>query len=150
MSPEQCRKFNIVYLADMVKRAKKAGAGPSVLYHLCGSHELDWPIHAELCPLDEATMFHVAYYGRKPADLTDVIPVVGSKCPILGNMPTELLHLGNAREVYEETKRQILTYRHSPKGFIMGVACECPPKAPLANVYSMVKASKEIGPLPKK
>jgi uroporphyrinogen decarboxylase len=150
LSPEQCRKFNIVYLADMVKRAKRNGAGPGALYHLCGSHKADWPIHAELVPLDEASMFHVAYYGREPADLTDVIPAVGNKCPLMGNIATSLMHIGNPKEVYEEAKRQILTYRENPKGFIMGVACECPPMAPVANVYALMKAAKDIGPLPSK
>jgi uroporphyrinogen decarboxylase len=150
LSPEQCRKFNIVYLADMVKRAKKNGAGPTVFYHLCGSHKLDWPIHAELVPLDEASIFHVAHYGRQPADLTDVIPVVGNKCPLMGNITTQLMHLGTPKDVYEEAKRQILTYRESPKGFIMGVTCETPPLAPPANVYALMKAAKDIGPLPSK
>ena len=149
LSPKQCRDFNIVYLKEMVERALKGGAGPGILYHLCGSHKLDWKMHTELCPLNEASMFHVAYYGREPADLTDVIPVVGDKCPILGNVTTQLMHLGTAKEVYEEAKRQILTYRHSPKGFILGVGCETPPLAPPTNVYALVKASKDCGPLPK-
>jgi uroporphyrinogen decarboxylase len=95
-------------------------------------------------------MFHVAYYGRKPADLHDVIPVVGNMCPILGNVTTELMHLGTPKAVYEEAKRQILEYRDSPKGFILGVTCETPPLAPPANVYALIKASKDIGPLPSK
>jgi uroporphyrinogen decarboxylase len=67
----------------------------------------------------------------------------------MGNIATELMHLGTPKAVYEESRRQILTYRKNPKGFIMGVACECPPMAPSANVYALVKASKDIGPLPK-
>lgn len=146
MTPKQCREFNIVYLKEMIERSLKAGAGPGIWYHLCGDHEYDWPLHEDV-PITPATIMHVAYEGLKPADLTKVIKVFGNKCALFGNVHTTLMLRGTPKEVYEEAKRQVLTYKESPKGFILGCACECPSFSPPANVQAFMRAAKDFGKL---
>jgi hypothetical protein len=72
--------------------------------------------------------------------------VVGILTLGLTSLVTGFHHADGLLEVYGEAKRQILIYRESPKGFVMSVACECPP----TNVYALMKLSKDICPLPSK
>lgn len=146
LSPEMCREFHIVYLKEMVERALEAGAGPGIFYHLCGDHSLDWRLHEDI-PVTSSTMMHVCYDGKKPMDLTEVIKVFGERCAIAGNVPTELMLLGTSREVYEEAKRQVLAYKHSPKGFHLTLTCGLPPGTPPVNVHALVRAAIDHGEL---
>lgn len=143
MSPKQCDEFNIRYCKEMVEKSLKAGAGPSVLYHLCGDHGKDWPLHADL-PSTPPSIMHVAYDGLKPADLTKVSEKFGDKFILLGNMDTALMQRGTPNQVYEESKRMVIKYKPIPR-YLHGLACECPPFAPPANVMAFMKAAKDHG-----
>ena len=148
LSPEQCKEFNIRYLKEMVERSLKAGAGPMVLYHLCGDHKRDWRLH-DIVPITPATVMHVAYEGPEVADYTNVMEVFGNKCCLLGNFPTTLMQLGSPKEVYDEAKKHVLLCKESPKGYIFGCACELPPFATPGNVNAYMKAAKDYGKLSK-
>lgn len=130
----------------MVEKSIKAGAGQGVFYHLCGDHGKDWPLHEDV-PTPPGSLMHVAYDGLKPADLTKVAEVFGNRCALLGNVDTALIQRGTPNQVYEEAKRHVLAYKDFEKGFVAGLACECPPLAPPANVMAFMRANKEFGVL---
>ncbi len=134
------------YCKEMVEKSIKAGAGQGVFYHLCGDHGKDWPLHEDV-PTPPGSLMHVAYDGLKPADLTKVAEVFGNRCALLGNVDTALIQRGTPNQVYEEAKRHVLAYKDFEKGFVAGLACECPPLAPPANVMAFMRANKEFGVL---
>lgn len=148
LSREQNIEFNITYLKDMLEKSLDNGAGPGIMYHLCGDHKVDWDLHKDM-PMTPATLMHVAYDGKQPMDINKVMSVFGDKCAILGNVDTALMQLGTPKEVYDATKAQVLAGKESPKGFMAGNACEIPPFAPAANTYAFVKAVKDHGKLSK-
>jgi uroporphyrinogen decarboxylase len=148
LSPKMCREFHIAYLKEMVERALQAGAGPGIFYHICGDHSLDWRLHEDI-PITSSTMIHIAYDHKKPMNLTRVIKVFGEKCAIAGNVPTDLILFGTPRQVYEEAKRQVLAYKHSPKGFHLKLTCAIPSHTPPVNVHALVRAVIDHGQLPK-
>jgi len=144
MSPAQCREFNIVYLKDMMEKSLKAGAGPGALYHLCGDHGQDYQLHHDV-PTPPGTIMHVAYDGLQPANLCEVAKIFENKCALLGNMDTSLMFRGTPKQVYEASKDQVLRYKNFKKGFIAGLACECPPFAKPANVEAFMRAVHDHG-----
>lgn len=146
LSPKHCREFNIIYLKKMLRRVLNVGAGPGLFVHLCGDHSLDWRLHRDL-PTTQQTTMHVALDGKNIMDLTKVIRVFGKKCTIRGNVSTNLMLFGTPKEVYEETKRQVLAYKNSPKGFTVGLSCELPGGAAPVNVHALVKATRDYGAL---
>jgi len=145
LAPETCREFNIVYLKDMVEKSIKKGAGP-VLYHLCGDHGEDYPLHHDV-PTPQGSVMHVAYDGQKPADLCKVAEVFEDKCCLLGNTDTIPIHIGTPEQNYETAKRETQAYKNFKNGFIAGLACECPTFAPPANVQAWIRGVKEEGEL---
>jgi uroporphyrinogen decarboxylase len=147
LSPSQIKEFHIDYLSEMVKRSFKAGAGPGILYHLCGDHSRDWSLHKDV-PITAETQMHVTQFGRETADLTEVISLFGKQCIILGNLSSTLLRFGSPKQVYDEVKRQIIKYKHSPKGFVVSTACDIPLGTPPGNVYSITKAANDYGRIP--
>jgi len=148
LSREQCIEFNINYMSEMISKSLKNGAGPGIMYHLCGDHRVDWDLHTKV-PITPATLMHVAYDGKEPMDIKKVMSVFGDKCAILGNIDTALMQLGTPAEVYDKVKEQVLAAKESPKGYLACNACEIPPFAPVANTYAFVQAVKDYGQLPK-
>ncbi|MEM3489739.1 MAG: uroporphyrinogen decarboxylase family protein [Nitrososphaerota archaeon] len=143
MKPEKCREFNIKYCKEMVEKSMKNMVVTGVNYHLCGDHGKDWPLHD--VPTPPGSIMHVTYDGLKPADLTEVVKVFGNKCPLLGNIDTALIARGTPAQIYEQTKKDVLKYKGFPKGFVAGLACECPPFVPPANVMAFMKAVNDYG-----
>ncbi|OKY78921.1 MAG: Methylcobalamin:coenzyme M methyltransferase MtbA [Candidatus Methanohalarchaeum thermophilum] len=144
LSKEQNLEFNIKYLKEMVEKSLNNGAGPFVWYHLCGDHSNDWKAH-DIVPSTEASIMHVAYDGDDPADIKEVVDYYGDDHIIMGNVDTTLLRYGSPKEVYEASKEQVKKAKDSPKGFMLGPACETPPNASITNVEAMVRAAKDHG-----
>ena len=64
---------------------------------------------------------------------------------VMGSVDTKLMINPNPMAVYNQSKEQLLGGRDSPKGYILGNSCECPPYTIPANMRSMVKAARDFG-----
>ncbi len=143
MTPEQCMEFNIKYLKEANDKILKKGCS-GFFYHLCGDHGQDYQLHDD-CPFPPGSIFHVAYDGLKPADLTQVAKQYENRVALLGNVDTALIGRGKPKQIYDEAYRTTMAYKHFKKGFVQGLACECPPFAPSGNIAAFVKGSKDAG-----
>jgi len=148
LSPKQVKEFNFNYVYDAVKRSLKVGAGPGVYYHLCGDHSLDWQIWKEAV-MSPFTVMQIGYEGKgKPFPAKKLKEEFGNKCTIYGCIDSLVLGQRSPAEVYEQGKQQIIDGKDSPRGFIVGNACEIPPTTPPANLHALVRAAEDFGKLP--
>ena len=144
-SDKDVNELSVNYLRDFVDKALRKGAGPQILYHLCGNHETDYKLFKERLIFTPFTIFHIGYKGREvfPSDI--LAKEFGDVATIMGSVDTRMMILPNPRRIYEQAKQQLIGGRDSKNGYILGTACELPPDALPANVYALVQAAKDYG-----
>lgn len=147
MSVEQCKEFATDYLKDALERIVKIGAGSTgIFYHQCGDHGQDYHLCQDM-PFPTGSVMHVAYDGLEPFDLTKAAKVYENKVALLGNFDTALAFRGTPKQIYDAAYVQAMKYKHFKKGFIAGMACECPPFISAANLEAYVRGSRDGGKL---
>jgi uroporphyrinogen decarboxylase len=110
--------------------------------HWCSNHNANIKAgHVDAIPNGK---HGIIQFGPE-VDVKNAVERFGSKYIIMGNVDPPSLMLKSYEECLQLGKENIDKGKHSPKGYILGVGCECPPRAPPANVFAMVKASKEYG-----
>lgn len=145
MSVDQCKEFATDYLKMALERIVKIGGGSTgISYHQCGDHADDYHLCADM-PFPEGSVMHVAYDGLEPFDLFKAAKVYENKCALLGNFDTALAFRGKPQQIYEAAKDQVEKCKHFKKGFIAGMACECPPMIPAENFEAFIKGSQDGG-----
>lgn len=144
-SDADVNELSVRYLHDFVDKSLKKGAGPQILYHLCGNHETDYKLFKDRVIFTPFTIFHVGYMGRDvfPSDI--LAKEFGDMATIMGSVDTRIMILPNPRRVYDQAKRQLIGGRDSRNGYILGTACELPPNALPANVFALVQAARDFG-----
>jgi uroporphyrinogen decarboxylase len=137
--------LSVKYLNTFVDQALRKGAGPQLLYHLCGNHETDYKLFKDHVPFTPFTIFHIGYKGREvfPSDL--LMKEYGDRATIMGSVDTKIMILPNPKKVYDQAKEQLIRGRDSKYGYILGTACELPPDALPANVHALVQAARDYG-----
>ncbi len=137
--------LSVLFLKDFVRKSLEKGAGPQILYHLCGNHETDYKLFKDELVFTPFTIFHIGYKGREvfPSDL--LAKEYGSLATIMGSVDTKMMILPNPKRVYEQAKQQLIGGRDSQNGYILGTACELPPNALPANVFALVQAARDFG-----
>jgi uroporphyrinogen decarboxylase len=137
--------LSVKYLNTFVDQALRKGAGPQLLYHLCGNHETDYKLFKDQVPFTPFTIFHIGYKGREvfPSDI--LAKEYGDRATIMGSVDTKIMILPNPKKVYEQAKEQLIRGRDSKYGYILGTACELPPDALPANVHALVQAARDYG-----
>lgn len=142
MSKSQCKEFATDHMKKALEKIVKIGAGSTgIFYHQCGDHAEDWDLCADM-PFPTGSIMHVAYDGLKPFDLTKAAKVYENKAIMLGNFDTILAQGGTPKQIYDTAYDMMMRYKHFNKGFIMGMACECPPFMSAANLSAFVSGSK--------
>lgn len=133
------------YLHEFVDRSLRKGAGPQVLYHLCGNHETSYKMFKDKLVFTPFTIVHAGYMGREvfPSDI--LMKEYGDVATIMGSVDTKMMILPNPKRVYEQAKEQLVRGRDSKNGYILGTACELPPDAYPANVFALVQAARDFG-----
>lgn len=133
------------YLHTFIDKALRKGAGPQVLYHLCGNHETDYKVFKDRLVFTPFTIMHAGYMGRDvfPSDV--LAKEFGDVATIMGSVDTKLMILPNPKRVYEQAKEQLIRGRESKNGYILGTACELPADALPANVFALVQAARDYG-----
>jgi len=144
-SDKDVNELSVNYLRDFVDKSLRKGAGPQILYHLCGNHETDYKLFKERLIFTPFTIFHIGYKGREvfPSDI--LAKEFGDVATIMGSVDTKMMILPNPRRIYEQAKQQLIGGRDSKNGYILGTACELPPDALPANVFALVQAAKDYG-----
>jgi len=144
-SDADVHELSIKFLHGFVTKALEKGAGPQVLYHLCGNHETDYRLFKDELIFTPFTIFHVGYMGRNvfPSDL--LAKEFGDVATIMGSVDTKMMILPNPMRIYEQAKQQLIGGRDSKNGYILGTACELPPDALPANVFALVQAARDYG-----
>ena len=143
-SDEAIREYSVKYMREYVDKSFRGGAGPQVFYHCCGNHETSYKQFHSLVwsPLTE---IHMGYKGQEafPSDL--LVKEFGTKATCMGSVDTKLLISPNPRAVYEASAQQIVAGRDSPRGYVLGASCECPPYALPGNILAMTRAAQDYG-----
>ncbi|OUJ19132.1 Methylcobalamin:coenzyme M methyltransferase MtbA [Methanonatronarchaeum thermophilum] len=144
LNRDQIERFNFEPTCKAVKDTLKAGAGPGVYYHLCGEHKDDWDLWTD-APMSPFTVFQIGYEDGEIFPADKLVENFGDKATTLGVVDTSLVQMGSPREVYDQASEQLKKGKDSPRGFILGTACECPTYSPVANIHAMVRAAKDHG-----
>jgi uroporphyrinogen decarboxylase len=144
-SDEYVEKYSANYMRYYVNGCFRGGAGPQLFYHLCGNHQTDYKVFKDKLIWSPFTVFHVGYKGKDvfPSDL--LREEFGKYCTVMGSVDTKIMINPNPKAVYEQSKAQIIGGRDSPKGYILGNSCECPPYTIPGNLLAMVKAARDVG-----
>jgi uroporphyrinogen decarboxylase len=90
-------------------------------------------------------VFHVGYHGKNVFPSKLLKEVFGSKATIMGSVDTKLMINPNPMQVYNQAKEQLLAGRDSPKGYILGNSCECPPYTHPGQMLALVQAARDFG-----
>ena len=64
---------------------------------------------------------------------------------IMGNIEPAVIQTGTPQQVYETCCEAIEKGKKFPGGFLLGVGCGMPPRAPAYNVWMMTKAVDDFG-----
>ncbi|MFP4655344.1 MAG: uroporphyrinogen decarboxylase family protein [Methanohalobium sp.] len=144
MDREQIKRFGYKPVAKAVSKVLNSGAGPGVYYHLCGNHSDDYDLWKD-APMSPFTVMQIGYDGKEIFPASKLVENFGNRCTCFGTVDTKLVDRGTQSQVYEQSKEQLLAGKDSPRGFILGTSCECPTRAPSANVHAMVKAARDYG-----
>ncbi len=144
-SDTDVEELSAQYLRTFVNKALMKGAGPQVLYHLCGNHETDYKVFSDKLVFTPFTIMHAGYMGREvfPSDV--LVKEYGDRATIMGSVDTKIMILPNPKRVYQQAKEQLLRGRDCKNGYILGTACELPPDAYPANVFALVQAARDYG-----
>jgi uroporphyrinogen decarboxylase len=97
--------------------------------------------HIDKIPLGKPGVIH---FGPE-VDMKLVVEKFGKKHIVMGNVDPPSIMLQPYDEVVRLCKVDIEKGMHSPKGYMLGVGCELPPRTPVANVYAIMKAAREYG-----
>lgn len=144
MDREQIKRFSYNPVSKAVRKVLNEGAGPGIYYHLCGNHSDDFDLWKD-APMSPFTIVQIGYDGKEIFPTSKLVENFGDRCTCFGTVDTKLVDRGTPAQVYEQAKQQVLAGKDSPRGFILGTACECPTNAPPANVHAIVKAAKDHG-----
>ena len=144
-SDEYVEKYSANMMRYYVDRSFRGGAGPQLFYHLCGNHETDYKVFKDKLVWSPFTVFHIGYKGKEVFPSSLLKEEYGNRCTIMGSVDTKLMINPNPNAVYEQSKMQLLGGRDSPKGYILGNSCECPPYTIPGNLLAMVKAARDYG-----
>jgi len=144
MDREQIKRFSYQPVSRAVRKVLNAGAGPGVYYHLCGNHTDDYELWRD-APMSPFTIVQIGYDGQNIFPTSKLVEAFGDRCTCFGTVDTKLVDRGTPAQVYAQAKEQVLAGKDSPRGFILGTACECPTNAPPVNVHALVRAAKDFG-----
>jgi len=145
MSVDQCKEFATDYMKVALEKIVKIGAGSTgITYHQCGDHGQDFHLCEDM-PFPTGSLMHVAYDGLESFDLTKAAKVYENKVALLGNTDTALAFSGTPKQIYERAYAETMKYKHFKKGFVAGMACECPPFTSAANLQAWVQGTKDAG-----
>ncbi len=143
-SDEAVREYSVNNMRYYIDKCFRGGAGPQIFYHCCGNHETDYKEFHNLI-WSPFTVFHIGYKGREVFPTELLKKEFGNKATIMGSVDTKLMINPNPKAVYDQAATSIKAGRDSPRGYILGCACECPMYTLPGNILAMTRAAKDHG-----
>lgn len=140
VSPAQFREFSLPYIQEIHETLIRRNVFKWII-HLCGDHSKNlecWKNEIKLVP---RTIFTLG----TEMDMKKTAEFLGQDYIIGGNVKNLTLQLETPNEVYEETRRIVEEMKYTPGGFILMPDCGLSPNTPPANLYAMIKATKDFG-----
>lgn len=139
LSPKQFEEFAFPYLKEMHQKVTEMGI--RIFWtHLCGGQENNLPLLAEL-PYGKPGIVSLS----EQIDLELGHRYFGQKYAIAGNINPQIIQMGSCQEVFEATRKALLTGKEFQNGFVLMGGCEIPPTVPPINIHYMMKAVEEFG-----
>lgn len=145
MSPDTIREISPPALNTLVRGCLVKGAGPQIFYHFCGNHKDDYMLYKDTITFTPLTIMQIGYWDRDVFSAAVMKEAFGTTCTIMPSVDTKLFVYPDPGKIYDQARAQILGGRDSPKGFILGTACEVPPISTPANIHALVKAAEDFG-----
>jgi uroporphyrinogen decarboxylase len=141
ISPKQFGDFVLPSIREFDQKVLNLGV-PQFFHHWCSNHNANIKAgHIDNVPIGKPGIIQ---FGPE-VDLKVAVERFGKKNIVMGNVDPPAMMIQEHDECLRLAKVDIEKGKHSPKGYILGVGCELPPRAPPANVYALVEASREYG-----
>mgnify|MGYP001273007841 CR=1 FL=1 len=141
ISPKQFEEFTLPSVVELHEKVLKMGV-PMYWTHWCSNHNGNIKAgHVDKVPLGKPGIIH---FGPE-VDLKTVVERFGKRNVVLGNIDPPSFMMKSHDEVIQLARQDIEKGKNSPRGYILGIGCEMPPRAPPANVYALIKAAREYG-----
>jgi len=143
-SDEAVRDYSVNNMRYYMDKVFRGGGGPQIFYHCCGNHETSYKEFHNLV-WSPFTVFHIGYKGK------DVFPTellkkeFGNRATIMGSVDTKLMINPNPKAVYDQAVTSVKAGRDSPRGYILGTACECPMYTLPGNLLALTQAARDHG-----
>ena len=140
ISPEFYKKFELLYLSQIVQAVK--ARGKFVYVHTCGHINDRLELMAEAGP-DGLECLDPPPIGN--VELEDAFNRIGDKMFIKGNVDSVNTLLKGTEEAIVKDVVKRINIGMQNKGFILSTACSIAPKVPKENVQILAKLAKEYG-----
>jgi len=139
ISPRHFERFVLPHQKSLHEKILALGV-KHILCHACGEQNKNLPYWSQV-PMGNPGIVSIG----NQVSIKSAIEHFGDTCVIAGNLATELVVGGTAREIYDAAKSCIEDGRKAPRGFILMTACETPPLTPPYNFYVINKAVHDCG-----
>lgn len=139
ISPQHFEKFALPYTMEAHEKILKMGV-PNFLTHICGEQNRNLE-HWQKIPFGRPGILG---FGPQ-VDLEAADKIFGRDNFIMGNVNTISIMSEPFDVVFELSKKCLEKGKKISAGYILSPGCEIPPPTPPANIYAMVKATREHG-----
>jgi uroporphyrinogen decarboxylase len=141
ISPKQFGEFVLPSITELHNKVLKMGVRCFYI-HWCSNHNGNIKAgHVDKIPMGKPGIIQ---FGPE-VDLKAAVERFGNRYIVMGNVDPPSMMLKTYEECLQLAKQDIEKGKPSPNGYILGVGCELPPRAPPANVYALMKAAREYG-----
>lgn len=137
MSPKNFEKFSLPYIKEIYDKFDEMGIRIGGI-HLCGNHRKNLNYFKNDLNLKPRTLITVG----TEFNMRDLAKELGEDYIIGGNLKNSLLQTGRPEEVYKEAVKMINEMKYNKGGYILTPDCTLSYLTPSANLYAMIKASK--------
>ena len=141
LSARHFEEFVLPYTIEVHRAVLKMGIR-HIVTHVCGDQNLNLDLWTQV-PMGDPGM---VTFGHE-VSLETAIQKFGETFVIAGNVEPAIIQNGHPDEVYAACAANIKAAKHAPRGFVLMSGCGFPPKTPPFNLYTMVKAARELGGL---
>ena len=141
ISARHFEEFVLPYTIEVHNAALRMGI-KHIMTHICGDQNLNLDYWARI-PMGDPGL---ASFGHE-VDLHTAIDKLGESCIIMGNVEPALIQNGQPHDLYDACGAAIKAGKDAPRGFVLMSGCGFPPRTPPFNLFTMVKAAREMGRL---
>lgn len=132
MRRDICDEFGLQYTKTLISVVKSAGG--IIIIHNCSEEPY----------LDLQVSAHPDVLNVSGGDLKSIKKQFGKQVCLMGNIESEVIHLGSPKEVRSKAIECINEWKNEG-GFIFSTGCEIPHNAPITNVKVLKEVVEQYG-----